>query len=203
METTKQIRRIVITGGPCSGKSTFLEYVQKHAEALSYTILIDHESASDLISGGISPASMGMYEFQKYVVALQRKKEELFFEAAKEIRADRVVVFMDRGLFDDKGYVSDLEFAKILESFSLTEEEVLGNYDMVLHLTTAAKGTDAYTTENNTARYESREEAVEVDDMILRSWSAHKNRKIIPADLDFDRKMQEALSAVKEFLEEA
>ena len=151
----KTIKRIVFTGGPCGGKTTFASRAQEVFAEHGYRVIIDNESATDLISGGISPATMGMYEFQKYVIDLQLKKEELCLKAAQNIEGDKVLIFMDRGLFDDKGYVSDEEFSQLLSEFGLKEEEVNDRYDMVLHLVTSAKGAEeAYTFANNAARYE-------------------------------------------------
>ncbi|MBR0138448.1 MAG: AAA family ATPase [Erysipelotrichaceae bacterium] len=197
----KNIKKIVCTGGPCSGKTTLLTRVQEIFEERGYRVFIDHEAATDLITGGISPATMGMYEFQKYCIALQMKKEELFMQAAEEIKGDNVLVFCDRGILDDKGYVSPDEFTEILKGFNTTEEEAKMNYDMVLHLTTAAKGAEeAYTLSNNEARYETIDQARAVDDTILASWEGHPNRVIIGNESEFEAKIRKAIQAIFGFL---
>lgn len=197
----KQITRIVCTGGPCSGKTTFMTRVQEIFAERGYRILVDHEAATDLITGGISPATMGMYEFQKYCIGLQLKKEELFEKAANNIEGDKVLIFFDRGILDDKGYVTPDEFTELLKGFDKTEDECRNYYDLVMHLTTSAKGAEeAYTFANNAARYESVEEARIVDDTILESWSKHPNRVIIGNETDFETKMYNAVQAVFQFL---
>lgn len=197
----KDIKRIVCTGGPCSGKTTFMTRVQEIFGERGYKVFIDHEAATDLITGGISPATMGMYEFQKYCISLQLKKEELFEQAAHEIEGDKVLIFFDRGILDDKGYVSPEEFTEILSGFDTTEEKAKNYYDMVLHLTTAAKGAEeAYTLSNNEARYEGVDEARKVDDTILASWEGHPNRVVIGNESEFDIKMRNAVQAVFTFL---
>ncbi|MBQ1827470.1 MAG: AAA family ATPase [Erysipelotrichaceae bacterium] len=197
----KNIKKIVCTGGPCSGKTTLLTRVQEIFEERGYRVFIDHEAATDLITGGISPATMGMYEFQKYCIALQMKKEELFMQAANEIKGDNVLVFCDRGILDDKGYVTPDEFTEILKGFDTTEEQAKMNYDMVLHLTTAAKGAEeAYTLSNNEARYETIDQARAVDDTILASWQGHPNRVIIGNETEFEAKIRKAIQAVFAFL---
>ena len=111
----KTIKRIVFTGGPCSGKTTFTSRAQQVFGERGYRVIIDNESATDLISGGISPATMGMYEFQKYCIDLQLKKEELCYKAAEEISGEKVLIFIDRGILDDRAYVSDEEFEQIID----------------------------------------------------------------------------------------
>ena len=197
----KTIKRIVFTGGPCGGKTTFASRAQEVFAEHGYRVIIDNESATDLISGGISPATMGMYEFQKYVIDLQLKKEELCIKAAQNIEGDKVLIFMDRGILDDKGYVSDEEYSELLTYFGLKQEELNDRYDMVLHLTTSAKGAEeAYTYANNAARYETIEAAREVDDRTLECWKDHPNRVIIGNDTDFEKKMIKAMQAVFAYL---
>ena len=199
----KTIKRIVFTGGPCSGKTTFTSRAQEVFAERGYRVIIDHESATDLITGGISPATMGMYEFQKYCVALQLKKEELCYQAAKEIAGDKVLIFIDRGIYDDMAYVGKEDFIEILKGFGMTLDDINPRYDMVVHLVTAAKGKEeAYTYTNNAARYETIEEARAMDDMALRSWETHPNRVIIGNENEFEVKMAKAIQSVFEYLGE-
>jgi len=199
----KTIKRIVFTGGPCGGKTSFASRAMEVFSDHGYRVIIDNESATDLISGGISPATMGMYEFQKYVIDLQLKKEELCYNAAQNIEGDKVLIFIDRGLFDDKSYVSDEEFRQLLSEFGIREEEVNSRYDMVLHLVTSAKGAEeAYSFNTNAARYETVEVARAVDDRTLECWKDHPNRVIIGNETDFEWKIIRAMQAVFQYLGE-
>ena len=199
----KTIKRIVFTGGPCSGKTTFTSRAQQIFAERGYRVIIDNESATDLISGGISPATLGMYEFQKYCIDLQLKKEELCLKAAHEISGDKVIIFIDRALFDDMSYVGEEAFREILKDFDLKFEEINDRYDMVVHLVTSAKGKEeAYTLSNNSARYETIEEARAMDDLALDAWKSHPNRKIIGNEDIFEVKMLKAIQSVFEYLGE-
>ena len=197
----KQITRIVLTGGPCSGKSTFMDLALEYFTKKGYVVLVDHEAATDLITGGISPASMEMYHFQKYCIALQLKKEELFMQAAHEIKGDKVLVFYDRAILDDKGYVTPDDFKEILSTFDMKEEELIDRYDLILHLTTRAKSkAEEFSNETNAGRYENASEACLVDDTILLSWSVHPNHVIIEGEDNFDLKMQKTINAIETYL---
>lgn len=197
----KKIIKIVFTGGPCSGKTTFMSRAEEIFGERGYRVIVDHESATDLISGGISPATLGMYQFQKYCIALQLKKEELCIEAAKEIEGDKVLILMDRGILDDKGYVTPEEFSAILKDFDIDENKLNDRYDLVVHLVTSAKGAvEAYTLSNNEARYETVEDAIKVDDTILESWKDHPNRIVVGNETDFELKMRRAIQGVFSFL---
>ncbi len=197
----KTIKKIVLTGGPCSGKTTFTSRAQQVFTERGYRVIIDNESATDLITGGISPATLGMYEFQKYCVALQLKKEELCYQAAQEIEGNKVLIIIDRGIFDDMAYVGEEAFRKILEGFDMKLEDINGRYDMVLHLVTSAKGKEeAYTYANNAARYETIDQARVMDDMALKAWESHPNRVIIGNEDEFEVKMIKAIQSVFKYL---
>ena len=197
----KTIKKILFTGGPCSGKTTFTSRAEEIFAERGYRVIIDHEAATDLISGGISPATLGMYEFQKYCVALQLKKEEICMRAAEEIEGDKVIVFIDRGLPDDLAYVGEEAFAEILKEFNLTIDELYSRYDFVIHLVTSAKGKEeAYTYANNAARYESIEDARKMDDLALDAYKNHPNRVVIDNETDFELKMRKAIQTVFEYL---
>lgn len=197
----KTIKKIVFTGGPCSGKTTFMSRAEEIFGERGYRVIIDNESATDLISGGISPATLGMYEFQKYVVALQLAKEKICYEAAQEIEGDRVLLFIDRALLDNESYVGHENYCKILRDFDINYDDINSRYDMVVHLVTSAKGKeDAYTNSNNAARYENIEQARAMDDMALEAWKNHPNRVVIGNETDFEVKMRKAIQSVFEYL---
>lgn len=158
------------------------------------------ETATELISGfGIKPFDncMSMLQFQDFVVGDQIHKEKLALDAAQLVPEDNILILYDRALMDDKAYVSDEEFAQVIARFDgRTEERVLANYDMVLHLITCAKGAEfAYDLGNN-ARTESIEFAREMDDRTLRAWSAHPNLRIIDNDANFNNKIERALREI-------
>ena len=197
----KTIKKIVFTGGPCSGKTTFMSRAEQIFGERGYRVIVDNESATDLISGGISPATMGMYEFQKYVVSLQLAKENICYDAAKEIEGDKVLLFIDRALLDNESYVGHEDYCKILKDFDINYDEINSRYDMVVHLVTSAKGKeDAYTSSNNAARYENLEQARNIDDTALEAWKNHPNRVVIGNETDFEVKMRKAIQSIFEFL---
>jgi len=199
----KTIKRIVFTGGPCSGKTTFVARAEEIFAERGYRVIIDHESATDLITGGISPATLGMNEFQKYCMKLQLEKEALCYKAAEEIEGDKVLIFIDRGILDDEGFVEDGVFEDLIKDFGYTKDKLLDRYDLVVHLVTSAKGAEeAYTFANNAARYESIEDARRVDDKILKSWEDHPHRVIIENEKDFEVKIIKAVQAVTAYLGE-
>ena len=86
---TKQITRIVLTGGPAAGKTTLISRILKEfKQDDGWKVITIPETASELISGfGIKPfgGCVSMLDFQYFVVADQLHKEKLALEAAQKI----------------------------------------------------------------------------------------------------------------------
>ena len=146
------IRKIVITGGPSAGKTTGLSWIQNAFTKLGYTVLFVPETATELISGGVAPWTCGTnLDYQKCQMRLQLEKERLFVRAARTMNVDKILIVCDRGAMDNRAYMNDEEFAAVLEDIGSTEERLLGSYDAVFHMVTAAKGAEEFYTFETTA----------------------------------------------------
>ena len=205
------IKRIVLTGGPCAGKTTALAKIEQDLKEKGYRVFIVPESATELIKSGISPIDkdgIGLFEFQKTILLYQYQKEEFYNEVASKFKDEKIVIIYDRGLMDNKAYVPDDRFKEILDysskklNKSLTELDIASRYDMVIHLVTSAEG-DAknYTLENNNARIETAMEARVQDKKALESWAKHDNLKIVGNYEKFDEKIDKVLSIIHNCLD--
>ena len=92
--TEKEISMIVLTGGPCAGKTTAQGWIETNFTKLGYKVLFIPETATELINGGIFPSRNGPgspglnnVDFQYELIRLQLAKEEVFLEAAEKMPA--------------------------------------------------------------------------------------------------------------------
>ncbi len=194
--------KIVITGGPCAGKSTSLSYLAEYLSGKGFKVLTLPETSTELMNAGITPwECKAKADYQKILFALQKQKECSFEEAARSMGHDKTVILCDRGLLDGKAYIADEEYKSILDGQNTDIKSILSSYDAVFHLESAAKGvSDFYTTSNNSARTESAEEAEVLDDRIRQIWSGHKNYTRIESTSDFEEKIKKLKEAVCAFL---
>lgn len=199
-----EIKKIVITGGPCAGKTTAMSRIQGAFTKLGYTVLFIPETATELITGGVAPWTCGTnVEYQKCQMQLQLEKERIFTEGALTMPAEKVLLVCDRGALDNKAYMTQAEFDVVLYSVGHNEVELRDSYDAVFHLVSAAKGAEEfYTLENNGARTETVEQAVALDDRIIASWTGHPHLRIIDNETDFEIKMKRLLAEMSSFLGE-
>ena len=203
----KQITRIVLTGGPAAGKTTLISRILKEFKSEDgWKVITIPETATELISGfgvGPFPNCMSMEDFQYFVVDDQLHKEELALKAARQVPEEKVLIVYDRAVLDDKAYVSDAFFTKLLAHFGKTEAEILSHYDAVLHLVSCAKGAVYAYNYGNAARYESIEDARRADDNTLRAWSAHHAHYVIDNSVDFEDKINRAVAQIYRILGES
>ena len=198
------VKTIVITGGPCGGKTTALSFLKAQLGRRGWSLVLVPECATSLIAGGISPSSMSRLDFQTAVFELQLAQEDVFLRSAANVNNGKVLVVCDRGLMDGKGYLSDEEFDGLLASHGLTEEQANARYGAIFHLQSAAKGqTGAYSLENNASRLEDDPtEAIRIDDRIAESWQKHPHLRIIGVEDAFALKANHLLQELLSYLEE-
>lgn len=199
-----KISKIVLTGGPCAGKTTALTWISNYFSKRGYTVLFVPETATELIANGVAPWTCKTnYEYQTFQIRLQKIKEQIFDDAAKTMKNNKILIVCDRGVLDNKAYMKDVEFKRILKEFGTNEIQERDSYDAVFHLVSAAKGKeDVYTLSNNVARTENLEEARNLDDRIISAWTGHPHFRIIDNSTEFDEKLERLLKEIALFLGE-
>ena len=199
-----RVAHIVLTGGPCAGKTTAMSWLANDLAKKGWRVLFVPETATELIGGGVTPRSCPTPDaFQRHLFELQLAKEKVFLEAARSMDVEKVLVVCDRGLLDNKAYMTDRSFARTLHDLGLGEAQARDRYDAVFHLVTAAKGARGfYTLANNGARTETPEAAAALDDRLIAAWTGHPHLRVIGNDSDFEHKMLRLLKEVTSFLGE-
>jgi len=199
-----EIRKIVITGGPCAGKSTALSWIQNAFVKHGYTVLFVPETATELITGGVAPWTCGTnFDYQKCQMKLQLEKERIFESAAATMKKEKILIICDRGMMDNRAYMTAEEFAAILEWLGLNEVEIRDGYDAVFHMVTAADGAEEfYTNANNQARYEDKEAAIALDERIKEAWTGHPHMRVIDNSTGFEEKLKRLIQEITLFLGE-
>ena len=199
----QKITKIVLTGGPCAGKTTAMNWIQNFFQKQGYKVLFVPETATELIMGGLTPwETKTNSDFESILFDLQIEKEKLFEEGAKKLSNEKILIVCDRGLLDNKVYMPKRDFDYLLKSKKLSEVKLRDSYDAVFHLVTAAKGAKEYYNLDNAARTETIEEATKLDDNLIASWTGHPHFRIIDNSTDFETKMKRLLKEISNVLGE-
>lgn len=199
------IAKIVLTGGPCAGKTTTIDRIEEHLREKGYHVLVLNECATEMIKGGIRPFGLhaaSVYDFENEVLNLQLYKENRYKDFLKNYRDDeKIIILYDRGTVDVKAYLGDVNYNKMLEENNLKHEDLLNEYDLVVHMiTVAADMENRYSNSNNTARFEDSQEAIDVDNKISKAWQGHHNLKVVPVCETLEEKIEKTIKIVDDLL---
>ncbi|MBR3660576.1 MAG: ATP-binding protein [Bacilli bacterium] len=197
---------IVLTGGPCAGKTTTIKSVKEYLEGLGYHVLLLNECATELINGGIRPFGTGavsVFDFQNEILNLQLYKEKRYIDIVDKLPADtKCIILSDRGILDSKAYLGGEKFTKLLLQNNLKEEELGNQYDLVIHMVTVATDIkNKYNTTTNSARFEDADEAIDLDRRTNEVWEKHKNLKVVEATDIIEEKIAQVKMIIKDYLD--
>lgn len=199
------VYRIVLTGGPCGGKSTALTHISDRLSSLGFRVFRVPEAATVLITAiGVIPPLMNPLErstFEGVVVKTKIALEDTFYALAKSSGRPSVII-CDRGTMDTAAYMSEEDWSAMLDEHGWNVVDLRDKrYEAVIHMVTAAIGAEKYyTTENNAARHENLEEARNLDFKILNAWIGHPRVRIIDNSTDFPTKLNRAVSMISQMI---
>ncbi len=196
------VSMIVLTGGPCSGKSSSLAYLTERLSDRGFTVFVVPETATLITGNGIDRRKMDkpgqIVVFEEAIFDMQVSFEDTYKQAVSRIFPERrKVILLDRGIMDIRAFLTDDVFNGILKKKGMTRAAIRHRYDGIIHLVTAADGAlEYYTGENNSARLETPEEALRIDLRTQESWLGHPRFKIIDNSTDFEGKIRRTFSAI-------
>lgn len=204
------IKRIVLTGGPCAGKTTALNRIIDHFSTLGYKVLTVPEVPTMITSAGwnyMTDNQAFYYEGEKVILELQLALEDKVMRLA-ETCTEPCLVVCDRGAMDISAYISPEMWEELTQSCGTSTHHLhtSGRYDAVIHMASAADGAeDFYNTDTNAQRYEKADEAGkalarELDRKVFEAWSGHPHLYSIKSNIDFERKMLQVIGAIEEIL---
>ncbi len=194
------VKKIALTGGPCAGKTTALTYLTQKLGDYGFYPLFVPEAATLLIKNRITPLgdAFSRMDFQRHVLSVSLALEAEAEAAAARVRHPRPVIITDRGIPDQRPYLSRTrDFEQLLKERGLDVGSAKARYDAAMHLRTAALGAEEYyTLQNNDARYETAGEARRRDERTLKAWLGHEHFRVIGNDGSFEKKLKRLLAEI-------
>ena len=155
------ITKIVLTGGPCAGKTTALARIVEHFSGMGFYVLSVPEAATLFTQSGVNFLTNDkdlFVESERQLMEFQMELEDRMERIAQRSGRQSLIV-CDRGTMDLRAYLTDDTWHDLLKALDKTVVELRdARYAAVIHLATAAKGAEKYyTLYNNAARSESPE----------------------------------------------
>ena len=177
-----EIKKIVLTGGPCAGKTTALVKIVEYFSG---------------IWNYLTPNRQLYYEGERAILETQLSLEDQFYRLA-EVCEKPVLIVCDRGAMDISAYIKPEEWQEITQMVDTDSDKLRQRYDAVLHLVSAADGAEQYyTTATNATRYE---KARELDKKVINAWSGHSHLRVINNHDDFNAKLNRVIKEISNVL---
>ena len=199
-----EIKKIVLTGGPCAGKTTALVKIVEYFSGFGYKVFTIPEVPTLYSAGGWNYLTHNRrlyYEGERAILETQLAFEDQFQRMA-EVCEKPVLIVCDRGAMDISAYMTPEMWEDITRKAGTNSGELRERYDAVLHLVSAADGAEQYyTTATNATRYEQMNEeglriARELDKKVINAWASHPHLRVINNHDDFENKLNRVIKEI-------
>ncbi len=169
------MKKIVVTGGPCGGKSTVLDVLRNQ---FASQVVVVPEVATILLEGGFPVPGRDVdwspewqVAFQSAILPVQLQMENAYVLKAKQKGINLLIC--DRGLLDGAAYTPGGAEA-FCNEHDLDHDEVMNRYALIMHLESLATGNpELYGKTNNAVRFEDLEEAIKLEHSTRIAWQDH------------------------------
>jgi CYTH domain-containing protein len=210
-----QVKKIVITGGPCAGKDTGLKEIVPRLWEIGIRPFVVDEVVTRFFKGGIRDIGeiarknpRKHFEIQKQIMLEIMSEIKRFENLAALFPNDKCAILLNRGPMDGAAYIPRGDFDIVLEENRLTLSDVRDSFDGVIHLVTTADGAEkvwqrAKSNNENEARWEDTpEQAIAVDRRTQRVWVGTPHFRILDNSTDWNGKVDRLFKSVLRILGE-
>ncbi|MGI6232042.1 MAG: AAA family ATPase [Prevotella sp.] len=199
----KPIKKIVLTGGPCAGKTTALVKIMEHFSSRGFKVFTLPEVPTIFLQAGmdyLTDNKAFFYEGEKSTLQIQLSMEDDFLRMAQQLDEPTVII-CDRGTLDISAYLEPEMWQRLIDDVGVTTQQLRDRYDAVLHLVSAADGAEEfYTTATNKDRKEGIEQAREMDKKTIKAWTGHPHLRVINNHRNFDNKIYRVIKEISNVL---
>lgn len=197
----KFIYKVVLTGGPCGGKTTSLARITNFFQSLGWKVYRVSEVAYTFMSGGLVFPELNeetVYQFQKNLIFTMMVIEKTFDDLAIADTNDRVIIVCDRGVMDSTAYMLPGQWDRARREEGWNETELRDRrYNQVIHMVSVAKGaTEHYSLAGHGTRHEDVESAVKLDEQVANAWVGHPYYDVIDNSSNFEDKLRRMLQCI-------
>ena len=197
-EKTQQpmVWKIVLTGGPCGGKTTALSIIADRLRSLGLQVFTVPENATMFSNSG---AGFPVHSHKEHQLTwetsrmiCQMQMEDSFESIAKASHRPTVIL-CDRGVVDACAYMDAETWQQVLCSMDWNEKSLRDDrYDLILHMVSTAVGAeDCYV--NTVYRHETPSQAAALDVKIQQAWKLHRKRCEVDNSTGYDEKVSRAV----------
>ena len=198
-----EVYKIVLTGGPCSGKTSVIESLKEKLSEAGYYVITVQETASELIRANMLPKEDYNHtlKFQETVLRLQSLKEDNAESYANYAKIDKpVIILYDRAIMDNSAYFQNEEdFDTMINKYSLNGINLIDKYDLIINLISLASlKKELY--ENDSVRREDATLASMRDKKTSQAWMLSENMRIVKPKETLEEKIDFVYEMITDFV---
>lgn len=190
--------KILITGGACAGKTEIIQTIRNEYQNKGYNVFILNEIPTQLITNGVTSERIGKMEFIELVIKMYLDIDANYNRFL--INTDNNIILYDGSPLDVLKFISKDEFNDIANKYNTSFNRIINYYDKIIFLETIAKKyPQFYTLENNSARLNDINMAVERND-ILSNYYDSVNYVYVEGCNNFREKKNKIIEIIDEIL---
>ncbi|MBI1833255.1 MAG: ATP-binding protein [Candidatus Andersenbacteria bacterium] len=190
------ITTIVLTGGPCAGKTSVLKALRNH---LGREAIFVEEAATSIFKKHPLPTD-DWTDGQWFELQQKIAIHQISCEARASWKAQRIgcrLRICDRGLFDGCAYPMGQQAVRE-QVGTHTTRFGHSRYHLVIHLESQAIAfPERFSRAGNRLRYEKLEQAQRLDHQTRLAWEGHPNWKFLPGTLSISELVHETLALIR------
>eukprot|EP01059_Diplonema_ambulator_P028130 TRINITY_DN4684_c0_g1_i1.p1 TRINITY_DN4684_c0_g1~~TRINITY_DN4684_c0_g1_i1.p1 ORF type:complete len:480 (+),score=125.06 TRINITY_DN4684_c0_g1_i1:44-1483(+) len=191
----QRVWKVVLTGGPCGGKTTSLSVLADKLMSHGFNVYTVPENATMFSTAGAGfPVNSNQehqltWETSRMIVQMQMEDS---YEAIARASSQPTVILCDRGVVDARAYMDDATWQMVMQEMHWDDSAFIDQrYDIVIHMVTTAIGAPKYYV-NTVYRHETAEQAAALDRRIQAAWKGHKKKIEIDNSTEYNEKVKRA-----------
>ena len=198
-----KVYKIVLTGGPCGGKTKIFERLTEYLTNMKYKVILVPETARDVISAGIKPNPNDKNYtlwFQDFIMKYQNLKEKFSEIYVEEHNNQDVVILYDRAIPDNFAYLENYkDYENTLKKNGLKELKTIDNYDLIINLSSIVNF-ENFEYETDSERSEDNKLAKKLDFKTSTAYLLSRNIKIVYPTDNIDDKFEIVKNYINQLL---
>ena len=189
------MKKILITGGACAGKTWVLNTICNYLKDNNYEFQIFEEVPTKLISREITSKKIGKMEFVELIIKNQIANE-------RNCQGKEIIIF-DGSPIDSMKFIKREEFEEFARKYNTSFNKIINGYDGIIFLETVAKKfPKLYSNENNLARLTDVDAAVTRNDKLFQIYNENSNVYLIKPEKNMEIKNNNVINTIKKILSE-
>jgi CYTH domain-containing protein len=196
-----RVYRLVLTGGPCGGKTTGQARLCTFFESIGWKVYRVPATSTVLAGAGVKSdisklSDDILVQFYGNLLKMVMQIEQTYFDLASTC-VENCLVVCDGGTMDLRANLTDEQWLRVMSDAGWNDVELRDSrYNQTVHMVSVANATNGRRRHFSSHTSMDMETARQRDLMVSQAWVGHPYYDVIDNSTDFDRKLMRMIAAV-------